>query len=237
MNVGTNPADELKYYTRRSNDLHAEYSADPLLRDSYPQFINWQLKYLLTYFEDMQRNADQAAAVAFVVSDLAGVEIMQRDRDFARVLPLMIRMLPDGVLAGAAAAMKLNASVLEINIAICRNLVNAGWDGTELSEYDYGGACRKAASYTDCMTLVELTTSLGRQLQQVIQMPLIGITLKAMRHPSRMTGFGALQNFLETGYRRFAALDDVDRFLIDIESHMKHIFTRVYKAPLKQLSA
>ena len=234
---GMAASDELEFYTRRSNELHAEYASDPLLQTHYPEFIHWQLDYLLQFFEDMRKSPDEGAAVAFIVSDLAGVEIDQRDRDFARVLPLMIRMLPDSVLSGAATAMRLNARVLEINLAICRSLAEANALQEEISEQEYGRACRKAASYEECMTLVQLTVELGQQLERVIHMPMIGPTLKAMRYPSRLAGFGALQAFLETGYRRFVALDNVDRFLVDIESHMQRIFTRVYKAPLALLAA
>ncbi len=228
-------ADELKLYTERSNELHAEYSGDPLLQQSYPAFIEWQLNYMLQYFGDMQRTPDQAAAVAFIVSDLAGVEIDQRDRDFARVLPLMIRMLPDSALAGAAVAMRLNAKVLEINMAISRQLADSNTSNTNITEQDYAQACRHAASYDECMDLVKITTQLGRQLEEVVRIPMIGFMLKAMRHPSRIAGFGALQEFLETGYTRFAALNDVDSFLREIENHMEHIFTRVYKVPLEEL--
>lgn len=61
---------------------------------------------------------------------------------------------------------------------------------------------------------------------------MIGVTLKAMRVPARLTGFAALQVFLEKGYTSFVALEDVDQFLDDITLRMTEVFTEIYTADL-----
>jgi len=53
---------------------------------------------------------------------------------------------------------------------------------------------------------------------------MIGLTLRAMRLPARLAGFGALQKFLETGYKSFNALEDVHQFLDDMTVRMTEVF-------------
>lgn len=228
---------ELLRHTQRSNELHFQYARDSRLREIYQAFIDWQLDYLLQYFEDMQARPDQAAAVAFIISDLAGVEISQRDQEFAKVVPMMVRLLPKNVLASAAAAMRLNASVLENNLAICQSIDAAHLLSGKVREREYAEACRCVTSYEECMELVGLTVELGHELQHAIEIPMIGVTLKAMRGPARLAGIGALQSFLETGFRTFAALENVDQFLSEIELRMERIFRRIYRGPITALAA
>jgi len=228
---------ELLRHTQRSNELHFQYARDSRLREIYQAFIDWQLDYLLQYFEDMQARPDQAAAVAFIISDLAGVEISQRDQEFAKVVPMMVRLLPKNVLASAAAAMRLNASVLENNLAICQSIDAAHLLSGKVREREYAEACRCVTSYEECMELVGLTVELGHELQHAIEIPMIGVTLKAMRGPARLAGIGALQSFLETGFRTFAALENVDQFLSEIEQRMDRIFRRIYRGPITALAA
>lgn len=228
---------ELLRHTQRSNELHFQYARDSRLREIYQAFIDWQLDYLLQYFEDMQARPDQAAAVAFIISDLAGVEISQRDQEFAKVVPMMVRLLPKNVLASAAAAMRLNASVLENNLAICQSIDAAHLLSGKVREREYAEACRCVTSYEECMELVGLTVELGHELQHAIEIPMIGVTLKAMRGPARLAGIGALQSFLETGFRTFTALENVDQFLSEIEQRMDRIFRRIYRGPITALAA
>ena len=230
-------AEKLGFYSKRSNELHEQYAGDSRLREIYQAFIDWQLDYLLQYFEDMQARRDQAAAVAFIISDLAGVEISQRDREFAKVVPMMVRMLPQSVLASAAAAMRLNAGVLENNLAICQAINAANLLSGKVSEREYAEACRCVTTYAECMELVELTVQLGHELQHAIEIPMIGVTLKAMRGPARLAGIGALQAFLETGFSTFAALENVDDFLNEIELRMERVFRRIYRGPISALAA
>ena len=225
-------AKKLRNYTERSNALHRDYLGDQAFFTKYKRFVAWQLAYMLPFYEDLRASDNYAAAVDFVVSDLTGISISQRDHDIARVAPIMSRMLPEKALRTMACAMELNARVLEINLSICRALFeNRPVDG-EISESDYRLACRSASSLAECLELVHLIEDIGRSLDQVIRIPMIGVTLKAMRMPARLAGFAALQVFLEKGYTTFVALEDVDQFLDDITLRMTEVFTEIFTADL-----
>ena len=91
----------------RSNRLHAEYLDDPVLFESYDGFTRWQLDYMLPFFSDLLEPEGYAEAVDFIVSDLAGVAISDRDRDIERATPVIVRSLPGHPLEAAAAAVEL----------------------------------------------------------------------------------------------------------------------------------
>jgi len=226
-------ASRLRKFTDRSNSIHQEYLGDPGLLQRYEYFVAWQLEYMLPFYEDLGATKDRAAAVKFFVSDLTGIDISDRDHEFAKVVPLMSRMLPSKALNAVAAAMQLNARVLGINLSICRELYRGIATDTPIMETSYWAACRRASRLEECLELVNLTAEIGRDLDQLIRIPLIGLTLKAMRVPARLAGFGALQNFLDRGYKTFYALQDIDQFLDDMTVRMTEVFTRIFTAPLE----
>jgi hypothetical protein len=214
----------------RSNELHAEYLDEPGLYASYDRFTRWQLDYMLPFFSDLLEPEGYAEAVDFIVSDLAGVRVSDRDRDIERATPVIVRSLPAHPLATAAAAVELNARVLEINLGICRELLVDETLPRVIPERDYFEACRKVSSYEECMDLVHLAADLGETLKKLVRVPLIGGLLGTMRKPAHAAGFGALQEFLETGYLTFRKISDIDRFLVLLRVRMGQVFERIYRA-------
>ena len=229
-------AEELREYTDRSNALHEDYLGNPDLLLQYERFVVWQLDYMLPFYEGLRASDDTAAAVDFVVSDLTGIGVSQRDHDIARIVPIMSKMLPDKALRTVVSAMRLNAGVLDINLSICRALYKERPVSADVSEADYCAACRQASSLDECLELVHVIEDIGHSLDHVIRIPMIGLTLKAMRRPARVAGFGALQTFLEKGYTTFVALEDVDQFLHDIALRMTEVFTWIFTEPLERLN-
>jgi hypothetical protein len=220
---------------RRSNELHIEYLDNPRLLKNYDRFANWQLEYLLPYFADLYEQPGYAEAIDYTMNDLAGVGISNRDRDLERVAPVITRMLPLGALQTIASAAEMNARVLEFNIAICRALLIDDELPEKITELDYSVACRKASSLEDLVELVHLITGLGKTLKSLVRVPMINMTLRAMRAPAHAAGFGALQDFLERGHATFKQIPDIDLFLGEIEIRMVKMFTQIHTAPLEEL--
>jgi hypothetical protein len=224
-------AAQLREYTDRSNAIHQEYLGDPEVLQRYERFVTWQLEYMLPFYEDLRTTAGRAAAVDFFVSDLTGINISVRDQEFAKVVPVMSRMLPAKALNVVATAMQLNARVLGINLSICRELYAEIAFDTKITPASYCFACRRASRLEECLELVHLTAEIGRNLNDVIRIPMMGLMLRAMRTPARLARFGILQVFLETGYKTFNALQDIDQFLDDMTVRMTYVFTQVFSAP------
>lgn len=227
-------AEKFRRAIARSNALHSEYLGDPSLYESYDRFTRWQLGYMLPFFSDLLGPEGYAEAVDFIVSDLAGVGVSGRDRDIERAAPVIVRSLPKHPLETAAAAVELNARALEINLGICRGLLVDGELPAAITERDYCIACRKVSSYDECVDLVHLAADLGNTLKRLVRVPLIGGLLRTMRKPAHAAGFGALQEFLETGYVTFRRISDIDRFLELLRERMSEVFERIYRSPLPE---
>lgn len=227
-------ADRLLRFTHRSNAIHKQYLGDSGFFDQYDYFVNWQITYMRPHYQDLAEQADYSNALDFVITDLIGVGISKRDEDLARVVPIMSKVLPTKALDTLASAMELNARTLEINVRICRGLFNGRTDGSNFSEREYLEACRATSELSEYLELIALTAKVGAGLRRIIRIPMIGFTLRAMRSPAKMSGFGDLQEFLEEGYGAFREIQDVDQFLIDINQRMTEIFTQIYTGPLPQ---
>jgi len=230
-------ATRFRQHIRRSNELHLEYLEDEHLLRSYDRFTQWQLQYLLPFFSDLHAREGYAEAIDFTISDLAGVGISSRDRDLERAAPAITSMLPLRALQTIASAAEMNARIVEVNLRICRCLITGDDLPAQLSEYEYCIACREASSFEECTGIVHLVSELGRTLKSLVKVPMIGITLRAMRGPAHATGYSALQRFLELGYGTFRQIPDIDHFLAEIEARAIGIFERIYNAPLDQLQS
>lgn len=214
----------------RSNELHATYLEKPESYVSYDRFTRWQADYMLPFFSDLLEPAGYAEAVDFVISDLCGVGVSERDHDIQRATPVIVRSLPTQALDAAAAAVELNAAALEINLGIWRALLVGGELPSTIAETDYRDACRSVSSFEECMELVGLAVVLGERLQTLVRMPLIGGLLRTMRLPAQVAGFTALQAFLETGYLTFRRISDIDRFLDQLGARLDQVFDHIYHA-------
>jgi hypothetical protein len=213
----------------RSNELHQEYLGNPELIASYDRFTHWQLDYMLPYFADLLEPEGYAAAVDFIVSDLCGVGVSERDHDIERATPVIVRSLPGQSLETAAAAVELNAEVLAFNLGVWRHLLVDGELPAIIGEDEYMAACHATSSYEECMRLVQLAVELGTTLKTLVRIPLISGLLRTMRAPAHAAGFGALQVFLETGFITFRRISDIDRFLELLDHRMGQIFDHIYR--------
>jgi len=232
-----NTSEKLRYFTKRSNELHRQYLTDPDLLKRYEQFVSWQVAYMLPFYEELQQSTDTKTAIDFVVSDLAGIGISERDLEIERVVPAMIRILPARALRTIASGMEMNARILEINLSICETYYKQNGKEPGYTEKRYCIAAREASSLAECIELITLTKQLGHDLERIMRIPLIGISLKAMRKPARLAGFASLQLFLENGYSAFRNLENVGDFLGATETKMLKMFEHIYNTPLPEFPA
>jgi len=228
-------AADFRKYMQRSNELHSSYLNEPEQLRQYDRFTEWQMAYLLTMFTDLHDRPGYGAAIDFTMSDLAGVGISDRDHDLQRASPAITRILPLKALETITAAAELNARVLEVNLGIFRCLQVEGKLPAEIGVRAYWVACRESSSLQECVEIVHLATSLGGTLKTLVKVPLLGAMLRTMRGPAHATGFGALQEFLESGYTNFKEIPDIDYFLSEIDTRMTEFFETIYTGPLYEL--
>ncbi|MEM1263062.1 MAG: hypothetical protein AAGH76_11755 [Pseudomonadota bacterium] len=221
---------------RDVNTLHREYLDDDALAAAFRQFLEWQSRYLLAQHAAFAERDEYRDATAFVVNDLTGFEVSKRDQDLARIIPLMSRVLPDSVLATLARALELNAGALAMNLKICREIEATGAI-ERLTEQRYAAALRAVTDREAALSMVLAIKDIGRELDRIVQIPMISSTLTSMGLPARLMGFQALHRFLAEGFRVFRALPNTDVFLDELETQMLTVYARLYDSPLDSLDA
>lgn len=226
----------LRESVEASNALHAAHLDTRDKRRHYEAFVELQLDYFLPQYADLRERPGYDDAIDFVISDLVGPDIAKRDRELEKVVPLMMRMLPEKALAALATAMALNADVLRINLGIADVLGDRVTSGEPVSERDYCAASRQVADFADCERLIATTVEAGLALERIVALPMISPLLRSMRGPARLAGVGDLQAFLEKGLRTFRAVPDVHVFVESLEARMSEVFARVFAADLETLS-
>lgn len=222
-------------HMRSSNELHEQYLSDSLFQDRYVRFTQWQLAFVLSHFGDLADRRGYAEAINFTVSDFAGISVSARDAEAARAAPFFTKLLPLGALQALSAAGELNARSLSINLDVCRILSESLENDIGPSVLDYAYAYRDVTTLDECAELIGLMEELGHKLKGLVGMPFIGLSLKTMHGPAHALGFGALQDFLENGFKAFKQIPDVDYFLTEVGQRMLGIFTFLFEASDSEL--
>jgi hypothetical protein len=207
------PGAELLRTMLARNHRLAELTLEPAFPlDRFEALQRWQLARLMRTFDDLYRHEGYREAVEFFVSDLyGGLDFRQRDQEMTRVMPVMIRFLPDKALVALAEAFELQALSLEYDVEMARWMEQAGVQ--ELDMDSYGEVYRNSSDRAGRERQILLIRKLGRDLKTLVHRSIINYLLRLLRGPAHAAGFGNLQEFLETGLAAFRALEDPDHFV------------------------
>lgn len=174
----------------------------------------WQARRLAASYADIRVTAPFAAACEFFLADLYGEgDFHDRDRAVERVVPIMLRMLPEGVLASLARAIELNALSHELDYGLAAQLPASCTSAELISDQQYAQAYKTGAAPGARRHQLVLLLTLGRELDRLVRKPLLSELLHLCRWPARLAGLGALQSFLERGFDAFGKLSGAGKFL------------------------
>jgi hypothetical protein len=195
------------------NHTIAESVADPAfpLRH-FERLQQWQRERLTRSFEDLAAEAGYQPAIRFFLSELyGGLDFRERDQDLGKVMPLMIRFLPDRALATMSKAFELQAISLEFDMQMADFMARQRLNSLDMESY-----CRvyRACSERDGRERqILLIRKLGYNLDTLVRKPFVNRLVRLLRGPAHATGFGRLQEFLEEGLESFRALPDAGLFV------------------------
>ena len=195
--------------------LHQARLASPRLAAALDRVAAFQSQRLNATYADLASDPRYAEAIKFFQTDLYGPgDYSRRDADLARVVPIMVRVLPDGVIATVAKAIELSALSHELDSALVAKLGEA----EPLSVASYCAAYRACDNRGDRERQIALIVQVGAALDRYVHLPLLRSALAAMRRPARVAGVGALQEFLERGLLSFRGMNGAGEFLAVIEA-------------------
>jgi hypothetical protein len=190
---------------------------------------HWQSVRLHGSFEDLLKAPDTRAAATFFLEDLYGDrDFSARDRDLAKLLPLMSRLLPTPVLSAAVQAVELNVLSQAFDLKLAAWLAENLQPDQSLTLDSYGRAYRAA----DCRRLrghqIDLIVEVGQHLDWAVHKHGVERLLKLSRGPAKIAGLGELQSFLERGFSAFRELGGADAFLARIADQEREVSRRLF---------
>lgn len=209
----------------RARRVHEQRESSTELAAVLDRVADWQARRLDATYADFVRNPRYAKATAFFRSDLYGPgDFSRRDADLARVVPLMVRIVPTGVIETMALAMELSALSHELDRALLDFL-----DATQrFTVAQYCAAYRACANRVARTRQIALIGQTGTALDRYVRAPFIRSTLALMRRPARVAGLSALQTFLERGFAGFAAMGGAEEFLTTIDSRETALMAAIF---------
>ncbi|MCC6869788.1 MAG: hypothetical protein IT522_13295 [Burkholderiales bacterium] len=205
----------------RVQRLHEERRDNPILAGALDRLAGWQARRLRMTYADLAADPRYAAAIQFFQDDLYGpADYSRRDADLARVVPTLVKVLPDSVIATAAAAVELNALSQTLDRVLLGRLPRA--DAT-FTVAEYCKAYRRAGNFPLRVRQIALIAEVGAALDQAVRKRFVATALAMMRRPARMAGLAALQDFLERGFAAFRGMRGAGEFLATIDAREKRI--------------
>ena len=182
---------------------------------SRPRYLlaRWQATRLTTTYADLLVSGRYGKAAEFFLTDLYGPrDFSKRDEDGERIVSRMRALLPKRAMQAIQSALHLNRLSHQLDEQMAQMLFNE----MQLAEVDadsYAEAYRRCSNEAARREQIALVDVLGRELDVVVQKPLVQMALKLAHKPAHLAGLGELQDFLERGVAAFLQMQGADDFL------------------------
>ncbi|MCD6734621.1 MAG: hypothetical protein LT103_13640 [Burkholderiaceae bacterium] len=207
--------------------MRAAIGADAQTRAWTQALKNWQAHRLARTYADLLAEPRHGAAARFFLQDLYGAkDFSQRDAELARLVPMLVRLLPEPALATIADAIEMDALSERLDLEMATLLRES--DPLAIDEPAYADAYRHAGSRRDRERQIELIGAIGQSLDRLVRHPMLGRLLKAMGGPARVAGLSQMHEFLMRGFEAFRAIDGASGFLARIEARERAILEALH---------
>jgi hypothetical protein len=189
----------------------------------------WQSQRLAGSFADFLADARMRPAAQFFLSDLYGDrDFSARDRDAARILPMMSRLLPDTLLRAATEAIELAVVSHALDLRMAGQLARRRDPIAPVSLADYTRAYRHGGYRRLRRHQIVLVLRVGQALDAAVKKHGVYKLLRASRIPAQLAGLQELQAFLERGFTAFDALGGADDFLEAVAARELGVSDRLF---------
>lgn len=167
-----------------------------------------QRRFALTY-ADLLTHARYAGASNFFLDELYGPsDFTQRDAQFARIVPALVRLFPSEVVGPVQSLAALHALSEQLDSQMGR-VVGAG----AVDAFAYAKAWQQCGDAPARERQIVLLEAVGHALDALTRNPLLRHSLRMMRVPARAAGMSALHTFLDSGFETFRGMHGADEFI------------------------
>jgi hypothetical protein len=172
---------------------------------------------------DLLAQPQTAAAARFFLDDLYGInDFTRRDADLERVVPMMERVLPAVALKYIAEAIELDCQSEAFDCAMAALL------GARFGLEDYARAYLRVKTRAEREAQIGHIESVGRSLCELVHMPLMAASMKAMALPAKLARLSELHHFLEAGFSAFRQMKNPEEFVTTIVQRERTILENLY---------
>lgn len=175
-------------------------------------------------YRDLLAQPRYTRAARFFLDDLYGpTDFTQRDEQFARVVPALVRLFPAELVGTVLELAQLHALSERLDTAMALAL-----DGGPLDGRAYGQAWRQVGDRAARERQIDLMLAVGMALDRYTRSLFLRHSLRLMRGPAHAAGLGALQGFLESGFDTFKAMNGAQAFLSLIEQRERVLAAHLF---------
>lgn len=201
-------------------------AADAALAAAVLKVKHFQRDRFAGTYADLLASPRYAAASRFFLEELYGPQdFSQRDAQFARVVPALVRLFPPEIVATVETLAHLHALSEGLDSAMGAELR----DAPDVDAAGYINAWQAVGRAADRDRQIVLTVSIGRMLDRLTRKTLLRHSLHLMRGPARAAGLGALQQFLESGFDTFRAMNGAHEFLGQVEDRERRLAAQLFQ--------
>lgn len=202
----------------------AARALDPLFAERVAAVKAFQHRRFAQSYADLLGDSRYARAATFFLEDLYGpADFSERDTQFVRIVPALVRMFPREIVGTVADLAALHALSERLDSATARALAASAVDARRYAE-----AWRAVGEPEAREQQIALMLAVGTALDKYTRNPLLRNSLRLMRSPAKAAGLGALQHFLETGFDTFRAMRGAEEFLRTIAQRERELAARLF---------
>lgn len=230
----SNPlADRITAHLDTVSRLRALRDADPVLGQRVQAIKVYQAARFARSYADLLADARHGAAARFFLDELYGPqEFSQRDAQFGRVVPALVRLFPGELVATVEQLGQLHALTEALDDAAARQL-----PGVPCTAAAYVQAWQAAGRAPAREEQIRLTLSIGSALDRYTRNRLMRSTLRLMRGPAQAAGLSELQAFLESGFDAFGAMRGAEAFLNTVAQRERALAAALFSPGAVQAAA
>ena len=173
------------------------------------QVKDYQHRRFARTYSDLLDQRRYAGAARFFLDDIYGPkDFSDRDAQFAKVVPALVRLFPRDTVQTIVNLGELHALSEHLDSAMGRCL-----KGVSVDRASYALAWKTVGEVESRERQVQLLVAVGSALDHLTGKRLLRQTLHLMRGPASAAGLGQLQQFLERGFDTFKAMAGASDFL------------------------
>jgi len=201
---------------------------DPSLQARVQAIKHYQHRRFALTYADLLVDARYAAPSRFFLDELYGPhDFSERDAQFERVVPPLVRMFSREIASTVSALARLHALSEALDSEMGRQL---GPNETAVTAPVYLRAWQATGSAGDRAAQIDLIVEVGRALDRYTRRPMLRHSLRLLRGPAAAAGLSDLQRFLEAGFDTFRAMQGAEAFLSTIASREHALAAGLFSA-------